>query len=182
MNDAEFGRHVRDCLATLYDVPYLGRHPLAAAWAPPEMADPLDRGRLVQARLLAAIETLRPEERSPGSARAQRRYDLMRFRYVDGLPRSEVCRRLNFSQAAFYKAHKPAVETLVESLGAREAARSAPAGDGAAQEGSVWEQAMGVLGALVLEPVENGSGSGLNETPSIPGAILRRAGDFLRTK
>ena len=81
---------MRDALASLYDLPYLQSHPLVRLLPSPSTTEPAAQARLLQHRLLDAIEHLRPvaEDDATDHAtqeRAARRYDLLKLRYVEGL-------------------------------------------------------------------------------------------------
>ena len=91
-----FVRQVKDALASLHDLPHLQSHPLAARLLPrPSTTEPTAQARLLQQRLLDAIEHLRPV--------SVRLYDLLRLRYVEGLDVRAVYERLDSSKSDYYR-------------------------------------------------------------------------------
>jgi hypothetical protein len=72
---SDFGQHVRDALAHLYDLPHLQTHPLTQ-WMPQEQAAGTAAAGLRQT-LLDTIEALRPDAGSPASSSAWRSYHVL---------------------------------------------------------------------------------------------------------
>jgi predicted ATPase len=96
----------QDALEHLHDLPYLGRHPLAARGG---------SASALQRRLLGAIATLRPIA-AGGDPDDWRRYRALTRRYVDGLPALAVARELAVSRATYYRDHKRALARVVWRL------------------------------------------------------------------
>src|SRR5438128_2505009 len=95
---------VRDALGSLYDLPYLQSHRLARHLPSESGSGSNARGRMLQSRLLEAIEQLRPElESGAVGRRAVRRYDLIRLRYGEGLEIQEVCQRLGIGRSEYFR-------------------------------------------------------------------------------
>ncbi len=113
---SEFGRQVRDALRHLYDVPYLHSHPLAQRllYQPGVRAAAL--GQMLQRRLVEAIEELRPGSEAPGTESAQRRYVLLKLRYVEARELPEIREQLAISQSQFYRELDPGLEAIVARL------------------------------------------------------------------
>ena len=99
-----FARHVRSALASLYDLPYLQSHPLAALQPESSNAEPNELAQMLQHRLLDGIEHLRRTlEDGATQERALRRYELVRLRYVEGFEVPEVCNQIGCSRTDFYR-------------------------------------------------------------------------------
>ena len=112
---------VRDALASLYDLPYLQSHPLVRLLPSPSTTEPAAQARLLQHRLLDAIEHLRPvaEDDATDHAtqeRAARRYDLLKLRYVEGLDILAVCQRLGCSRSDYYRQLRLGLQTIAAHL------------------------------------------------------------------
>lgn len=121
-----FGRHVRNALSYLYDIPYLQSHPLASLLGLKDSAHPSLVGPALRQRLLEAIEHLRPESEAPTTERAGRRYELLKLRYASALDVPEICQRLGVSQSEYYREHAKGLEAIVADL----MPRREPAGPG----------------------------------------------------
>lgn len=92
---------LRDALAHLHDLPYLQTHPLAAGLA---VGRSSTAGRALHARLVEAIEALRPPNGADPRSHAWRGYRILRLRYVEALDvgavRGELERALALPGAA----------------------------------------------------------------------------------
>lgn len=76
----------------------------------------IHRSSEVRAALLAAIESLQPDEAVPPAARARRLYELLRCRFVDELPQQECSKRLGLSLRHFRREQQSAIRLLAENL------------------------------------------------------------------
>ena len=94
---------VRRALGHLHDVHFLQAHPLARQQLVSGDAGPLARGRLLQSRLLAAIDQLSPAEAGPRDSRLESRYEVLRLRFVERLDVLPICLRLGISRSEYYR-------------------------------------------------------------------------------
>jgi hypothetical protein len=113
------GRQVRDALRHLWDDLYLGRLPLAewlltANGASPEPTAGA-RGEAVRNTLVAAIESLKPQE-NHDVARAPRTYRILRLTYVDEQAIEQILRTLNISRRQYFYDLKDSIEVLTDLL------------------------------------------------------------------
>ena len=113
---AEFVRRVRDALANLYDVTYLQNHPLAAFVRDPGGVRSSGAGHAVQHALHQAIDSLRPDPVSAQGGRIERRSQILRLRYVEGLDPPAVQDRLGIGKSHYYREHERALEAVVAVL------------------------------------------------------------------
>src|SRR5437773_1940042 len=105
-----FVRQVRDALAHLHDFPYLQTHPLARPPARRVGTRAGTSGRALHDQLLAAIAAVGPDEDGRPAGSAGRAHALLRLRYAEGLPISEVCARLGVGQSEYYREHRRGVD------------------------------------------------------------------------
>jgi predicted ATPase len=115
----DFGRQVRDALLRLYDPVYLRRHPLIRHL--PGAAD-LSRsaaGEALRQQLLEALEQVRPEAQRGAFVYAERAYQLLRLRYVEGLDAPSVQARLGLAKSQYYRDHNEALEAVITALAER---------------------------------------------------------------
>jgi predicted ATPase len=105
-----FEEQLRDALAHLHDVPYLGAHPFAAR---DRSGNP---GRALRRELLAAVEALRPAADAPAASPVRRRHALLTFRYVDGLEIGQVHRRLGIGRSLYFRELERALAALSDAL------------------------------------------------------------------
>src|SRR6185312_446798 len=94
-------------LARLYDPGALATHPLAAA---------AGGGRALRRALEEALDALKPARGDNPSPQAGRRHDLLKLRYLEGLPVEEVQRRLLIGHAEYYREHAQALEAVAALL------------------------------------------------------------------
>ncbi len=110
---------VEDALRRLYDYSYLGEHPLAAeALARYPAATHLDRGKALNALLVAAIEKLRPagaDPRDPPS-REWHPYLILHDAYVRGDSTRDIMSSLYVSEATFHRTRRNAVRAVAKAL------------------------------------------------------------------
>jgi len=111
----------RNALRHLWDTVYLGRCPLAE-WAFPANLDSLPRGILrdrseqLRQLLLERIEKLNPEKNINRPNAIDRRYDILRLTYVEGLSSNEIIKRLSISRRQYFYDLKDAIGALAHLL------------------------------------------------------------------
>ena len=106
-SDARLAKHVAAALTDLHDPVALRAHPLVA-----------ERGgaSALRAELVAAIEALRPGPEVNSANRAWRPYRVLTLRYIEGLDRADVERRLAVSRSQYYREHENAMVALSNVL------------------------------------------------------------------
>ena len=116
----EFGRLVREGLADLYDQAALQTSPLAAlllAETGERRPRPVTRAELLRQALTAAIEQLRPAEKTSGQDASEwRPYLLLTGRYVDGESLQDLQKRLVLSERQLRREHGRALEAVATLL------------------------------------------------------------------
>jgi len=70
----------------------------------------------VRALLIDVIDSLQPSGDTPMAARANRLYDLLRFRFIDELPQHECARRLGLSLRHLRREQQSAIHLIAERL------------------------------------------------------------------
>jgi predicted ATPase len=100
----DFIHLVQDALGHLHDPSHLQTHPLTRLTPNQEGA-----GRALRARLLAAVEKLRPAREGEQLGRA---YQILRLRYVEGLTPRQVQDRLGVAKSQYYLDSARAVAAL----------------------------------------------------------------------
>src|SRR5205809_1981299 len=114
---AEFDGHVRDAYLKLYDPAALRTHPLADFLITEGGRSPILRGESVlDRRLLAVVEDLRPGPHVNADARPWRLYRLLQLRYVEGFSAAEVQRKLAISKSQYYRDHEAALDAAAALL------------------------------------------------------------------
>jgi CheY-like chemotaxis protein len=112
----EFERLVRDGLANLFDLTALQTHPLTR-FLPQENVPIHSRGEQLRKELQTAIEQLKPsEEILRGRSQEARPYQILRWRYIDGMRPPEIQSRLALSGRQFRRDHGRAVEAIAALL------------------------------------------------------------------
>jgi predicted ATPase len=101
---------VRDALRHLHDPVYLRNHRLADVLS--VEVGPPSRGTRLHQLLLDAIAALHPGSGSI-DARALRRQELLRLRYVEALEISDVSARLGMSRREYSRQHRQALDAVV---------------------------------------------------------------------
>jgi AAA ATPase domain len=104
----DFIHLVQDALGHLHDPSHLQTHPLTRLTPNQEGA-----GRALRARLLAAVEKLRPAREGEQLGRA---YQILRLRYVEGLTPRQVQDRLGVAKSQYYLDSARAVAALASLL------------------------------------------------------------------
>jgi predicted ATPase len=117
--DDRFARETRDALAHLYDPSQLEVHPLA---------EPFGGGKALRRALEEAIDELRPRRDDRPDPHALRRHELLRLRYLDGMPVEDVQRRLTIGRSEYYREHQQAVAAVASLLRKRARSDRAPIG------------------------------------------------------
>jgi CheY-like chemotaxis protein/predicted DNA-binding protein (UPF0251 family) len=131
VESATFGERVRDALAHLDDDARLAAHPLAEQLGANGV--PV-AGSALRAALLDAVDAA-GRDAAPSSVRARQLHQL-RLRFVEGLRRDEVARRLGLSLRQATRDLDAAVEAVAAAL-ARERPGTDPASDLAAEASKV---------------------------------------------
>jgi predicted ATPase len=111
-----FGRQVRDALLHLHDLPYLQRHPFVARMQRLDGGGAAAAAKALQARLLEAVDGLRPGDDVPAAAPAWRRHRLVALRYVEGLDVAAACRQLGISPSEYHREHRLGLAAIVAAL------------------------------------------------------------------
>jgi hypothetical protein len=114
-------KQTRNALRNLWDTVYLGRCPLAE-WAFPASLTSIDRMQTsdrsghVRQMLLETIEHLNPQKTINRPHAIDRRYDILRLTYVEGLSSDEVIRQLSISRRQYFYDLKDAISALTHLL------------------------------------------------------------------
>ncbi len=111
-------RQTRNALRNLWDTVYLGRCALAE-WAFPasfDLAISSDRSGNLRHLLLETIERLNPQKGINRPHAIDRRYDILRLTYVEGLSSDEVIRNLSISRRQYFYDLKDAISALAHLL------------------------------------------------------------------
>jgi CheY-like chemotaxis protein len=108
----EFEGHIHDALAHLYDPGYVPHPNLWAGLG----CTPGQGVEAVQAALLHEIKALRPASDVPPSARVRRVYDLLTYRYVQGLTQENAAERLGITPRHLRREQREAVHLLAWRL------------------------------------------------------------------
>jgi GAF domain-containing protein len=108
---------VEDALRRLHDYSYLGDHLLGAFVASPG-ATHLDRGKALNAALIAAIEKLRPPGAEPRELppREWHPYLVLRDAYLQGESNRDIMSRLYVSEATFHRTRRRALRAVTKAL------------------------------------------------------------------
>ncbi|MBI3241869.1 MAG: hypothetical protein HYZ49_06190 [Chloroflexi bacterium] len=108
---------VEDALKRLHDYSYLGDHPLAA-FVTLSGATHLDRGKALNAALIAAIEKLRPAGTEPRELppREWHPYVTLCDAYIHGQSNREIMARLYVSEATFHRTRRRALRAVAKAL------------------------------------------------------------------
>src|SRR5262249_48676753 len=138
-----FGRQVRDALLHLHDLPYLQTHPLAAALLEPPQDRAANAGRLLQRRLLDAIDALQTGSGHAAASPFVRGHRLLQLRYVDGLEIPDVCDQLGLGESQYHRVHGRCLEAIVSLLDAECSKVSTSASGDAASVGATEGPAHG---------------------------------------
>jgi CheY-like chemotaxis protein len=116
----ELEQWLREALAGLHDPDYRPAAGLCA-WL---KYDGGDATLAVQAKLLGAIERLRPSPDLPVPSHARQAYDLLHSRFVLGLTQEETSQRLHMSLSTVNRAQRNAIYLLAQTLWSPQAGES----------------------------------------------------------
>jgi len=113
----EFVQLVEDALRHLADYTVLGQSPLARQLSVPGMTH-VERGKAVRARLIQAVETLRPVEKRPAEPlpREWQGYIVLHDAYLEDVPNREIMARLYVSQGTFNRLRRRALRAVARNL------------------------------------------------------------------
>lgn len=107
-----FERHLREALTHLYDPAY---HPSEDLWE--SLGCQRQQGvQAVQRALVQAIEALEPAPEVPPTARIRRIYDVLSYRYVQGLTQEQAAEHLDISSRHLRREQREAVRVLAERI------------------------------------------------------------------
>ena len=110
---------VEDALRRLHDYSYLGDHPLGTLVLRRDRpATHLDRGKALNAALIAAIEKLRPGGTEPRELppREWHPYVILCDAYIHGQSNREIMSRLYVSEATFHRTRRRALRAVTKAL------------------------------------------------------------------
>jgi hypothetical protein len=114
-------RDVRRALARLHDPVALRSNPLSAHFG--------RDGHALRSCLLEAIDSLVPTLHTAADTRAARPHQVLQLRYVEGLDRAEVERRLSIGTSQFYRELDGALGALVDVVRKRLLTGEQPSAD-----------------------------------------------------
>jgi CheY-like chemotaxis protein len=109
----EFLSALRTTLNHLYDPDRLRQSPLVRLFG---LADRFDTPRVLQQRLVDAIESLKPSDNLPTSAEAWTTYEVLVYRYVQQLSQQAVADQLGFNVRHLRRKQQAAIESLALKL------------------------------------------------------------------
>ncbi len=124
MDRTEFGQHVGELYARLYDLVYLRTHPLADVLPPAATASRKEKGWRLHDLLLEVIKELDPGPGAPAYSREWRRYRLMSGRYSRGLDPGVVMQEIAVSKRQYYREHEAAIAAAADLLWDRYASQA----------------------------------------------------------
>lgn len=104
---------LRSALHHLYDPVHLRSSPLVPMLG---LAEEPDRAATLQAKLIAAIQALKPSDAVDPQSRAWRVYDLLHFQYVRQLGREAVAMQLGISMRQLRREQRSALEALAQQF------------------------------------------------------------------
>jgi CheY-like chemotaxis protein len=116
LSRSEFSTQVADAYEHLYDLVYLGTHPLTGLIVPATTGGHRENAWKLHQTLLDAIEELDPGPKAPTFSREWRRHRLMALRFVDGLGPEAVASQLAVSRRQYYRMHETAIEAVANVL------------------------------------------------------------------
>ena len=120
--DAKQVSAMEDALRQLYDYSYLGDHALAGSilvrGSHHQPATHLDRGKALNALLIAALEKLRPPGTEPRELppREWHSYLVLRDAYVNGNSNRDIMAKLYVSEATFHRTRRRALKAVTKAL------------------------------------------------------------------
>jgi hypothetical protein len=120
--DAKQVSQTEDALRRLYDYSYLGDHALAASLLTRDRHSQsithLDRGKALNALLIAAVEKLRPAGAEPRELPPPEwhSYLVLRDAYVNGDSNRDIMAKLYVSEATFHRTRRRALKAVTKAL------------------------------------------------------------------
>lgn len=112
-----FARWVHDAYNHLYDSHHLQNHPLGMLLAPVYAeSDGFQRSQLLRRILLDAIQSLRPQAKTPAQSPDWRLYSLLELRYLERLSPTEAMQQLSLSKSQFFRDQARALELATNLL------------------------------------------------------------------
>jgi hypothetical protein len=117
--DSKQVAEVEDALRRLHDYSYLGEHALGGEVLDSRhAATHLDRGKALNAALIAAVEKLRPAGSEPRELppREWHPYLVLRDAYVNGDSNRDIMSKLYVSEATFHRTRRSALRAVAKAL------------------------------------------------------------------
>jgi len=112
-----FARWVHDACSHLYDSHHLQNHPLGSLLTPAYAeSDGFQRSQLLRRILLDAIQSLRPQPKTPAQSYDWRLYSLLELRYLERLNPTEAMQQLSLSKSQFFRDQARALELVSDLL------------------------------------------------------------------
>jgi CheY-like chemotaxis protein len=112
-----FARWVHDACSHLYDSHYLQNHPLGSLLTPAYAeSNGFQRSQLLRRILLDAIQSLRPQPKTPAQSQDWRLYSLLELRYLERLSPKEAMQQLSLSKSQFFRDQAQALELVTDLL------------------------------------------------------------------
>jgi len=108
---------VRDCLAHLYDYPFLQEHPFVRLLVPHSQAN-ANRVQIFQNVIFDAIDRLKPLDSANPYTKSSRLYNILHLRYQKQHQVQYVLKQLILGERQFYRDHTKAVQVLARVLDA----------------------------------------------------------------
>jgi CheY-like chemotaxis protein len=109
----KFEQYLNDALNHLYDPTYEPPELLLAVLGSPQYKQGV---KPAQEAILKAIEHLKPEADVPQNARSRRFYDLLVYRYVQGLTQEKTAELLNLTTRHLRREQQQAIHVLAQHL------------------------------------------------------------------
>jgi len=112
-----FARWVHDACSHLYDSHHLQNHPLGPLLTPAYTeSDGFQRSHLLRRILLDAIQSLRPQPKTPAQSPDWRLYSLLELRYLERLNPTEAMQQLSLGKSQFFRDQARALELVTDLL------------------------------------------------------------------
>ena len=114
MNAEEFEKELQNCLLHLYDYAYLQDNPVVKAVVPETSTS--HRVQQFRERIMNGVNSLRPPDNAPDSAKGSRAYDVLSLRYIEQADIDEITDQLAISRRQFYRELSRGVTYLANML------------------------------------------------------------------
>jgi CheY-like chemotaxis protein len=112
-----FARWVHDAYGHLYDSHHLQNHPLGKLLLKATTEnDSFQHSQALRRVLLDAIQSLRPQPKTPAQSPDWRLYSLLELRYIERLTPMEAMQQLSLSKSQFFRDQARALELLSKLL------------------------------------------------------------------